>query len=139
LGNGDYKNAELALKNAYELDPTYTTARLTYAAAALYNHDTATADTLLAGVPISTIADSQDITQALYAAKQYVRLIALAQYKITQSPTAQNHVSLAAAYLYSGDKPHAIAELQTAIMLEPNFKAQGESYIKQIQAGKIPQ
>jgi hypothetical protein len=40
--------------------------------------------------------------------------------------------------LYAGDKKNAIAELKTAIALEPSFKEQGEAYIKQIQEGKTP-
>ncbi len=138
LEEQDYKDAELVLKTAYELDPSYDAARMTYAAAAIYNSDLPTADSVLAGVSTSTIAASNDITQALYTTKQFGRLIMLAKFRVSQDPSAQNYVSLAAAYLYSGDRKNAVAELQAAINVEPNFKAQGEQYIQQIQAGKTP-
>ena len=138
LGETDYKDAELALKDAFELEPKYEQARITYAVTAIYNNDMVTSDKLLSVLSTSTIAGSNDITQALYSTKQYARLITLAKFRVAQAPTAQNHVSLAAAYLYSGDRKNSIAELQAAIAAEPNFKGQGEQYIKQIQAGKIP-
>jgi O-antigen ligase/tetratricopeptide (TPR) repeat protein len=138
ISEGNYEKAKEWLKKAYEAEPSYEAARVGYAAAAIYTKDMKLADELLAPLSTSTIAASNDVIQALYDAKQYTRLIAIWKDRVQAEPTAQNHVSLAAAYLYSGDRKNAIAELQTAIKLEPGFKAQGEEYIKQIQEGKTP-
>jgi O-antigen ligase/tetratricopeptide (TPR) repeat protein len=139
INSGDYVHAKEWLKKAYDAEPSYDAARMGYAAAAIYTNDMKLADELLKPYPTSTIAASNDIIQAYYAAKQFPRLIAIWKYEIAQNNSAQNHVSLAAAYLYAGDKKNAIAELRTAIALEPTFKEQGEAYIKQIQEGKTPQ
>jgi tetratricopeptide (TPR) repeat protein len=134
---GDYKNAESTLKATYEYEPNYLDAKLAYAAAAIYNNNLKTVDELLSGIPTSTIASNNDIVQAYYTTKNYSRLIALWKARVQAEPSAQNHVSLAAAYLYANDKKNAIAELREAIKIDPNFKQQGEEYIKQIQQGKI--
>jgi O-antigen ligase/tetratricopeptide (TPR) repeat protein len=138
LSTGQYDLAKGWLKKAYEAEPSYDAARLAYAATAIYTNDTKLADELLKEVSTSTIATSNDLIQAYYAAKQYTKLIAIWKYQVAHDPSAQNHVSLAAAYLYAGDKKNAIAELQEAIKLEPAFKDQGEAYIKQIKEGKLP-
>lgn len=134
----DYESAKKWLKTAYDLEPSYETARLNYAAASIYTNDMKTADTLLSPLPLLTVASSNDVLQALYTTKHFTELITLWKARVVADPSAQNHVSLAAAYLYAGDRKDAIAELQTAIKLEPSFKTQGEDYIKQIQAGKTP-
>ncbi|MCR4283801.1 MAG: O-antigen ligase family protein [Parcubacteria group bacterium] len=51
---------------------------------------------------------------------------------------AQYHVSLAAAYSELGMKGEAIREIEEAIKLMPEFKAQGEYYINEIKAGRKP-
>ncbi len=138
ISKGDYVSAKEWLKKAYEAEPSYEQARLGYAATAIYTNDIKLSQELLKDVSTSTIAASEDLIQAYYAAKQYPRLIAIWKYQLSQDPSAQNHVSLAAAYLYAGDKKNAIAELRIAIQLEPTFKETGEAYIKQIQEGKTP-
>jgi tetratricopeptide (TPR) repeat protein len=138
MTKNDYVNAEKWLRVAYELEPSYENARLTYAAAIIYNNDLPRAMKVLEGVSTSTIAASNDIIQAAYTAKQYKLLIDLWKFRVQENPSAQNHVSLAAAYLYANDRTNAILELQTAIKLEPSFKEQGEDYIKQIREGKNP-
>jgi O-antigen ligase/Tfp pilus assembly protein PilF len=138
LNTGDYKDAEIWLKKAYEMEPSYDAARMAYAASAIYNNDLALSDKLLATTSPSVIAASNDIAQALIATKQYGRLIELFKIKIVQEPTTQNYVYLASAYLYAGDRKHAISTLQDAETKDPSFKAQAESFIKDIQAGKIP-
>ena len=51
---------------------------------------------------------------------------------------AQYHVSLVAAYSELGMKDEAIGEIEEAIKLTPEFKAQGEYYINEIKAGRKP-
>ena len=51
---------------------------------------------------------------------------------------AQYHVSLAASYMALDMNKEAIAEIEKAIELKPEFKQQGEYYIKEIKAGRKP-
>ena len=51
---------------------------------------------------------------------------------------AQTQVQLAAAYLSAGRRTDAVAALQKAEALNPDFKQQGDYYIQQIEAGKNP-
>ena len=60
-------------------------------------------------------------------------------YLIAQEPNnAQYHVNLAATYMQLGERQTAIGELQRAIELNPQFKAQGEQFIEEIRAGRNP-
>lgn len=139
LTQRDYQNAYTWFKNAFYLDQSFLSARLYFAAAAIYNHKLDVADQALQGVSTSTIASSNDILTAYYTAKQYGKVLELWKERVRLDPSnAQNHLSLAAAYLLVNDRRDAIAEIREAITIEPRFKDQGEAYIKQIQAGKNP-
>ncbi len=141
----DYTDAYSWMKQAYELYPDYTDARLEYAATAIYTNNFSVADELLSGLPTSTISANNDILQAYYTTKKYTRLVQLWEDRVKQkeisqdSDLAQSYVSLAAAYLLVNNKTGAIAELNKAIAIAPDFKAQGEEFIKQIQSGKALQ
>ncbi|MBX4210759.1 tetratricopeptide repeat protein, partial [Candidatus Parcubacteria bacterium] len=57
--------------------------------------------------------------------------------RIAQNPNDYNsYPPLAGAYLQLGQPAKAIAALRKAIELNPQFKTEGEQYIKDIQAGK---
>jgi hypothetical protein len=47
-------------------------------------------------------------------------------------------LAVLAAFLKAGRRADSIAALQKAIDLNPDFKAQGEYYIQEIQAGRNP-
>jgi Tfp pilus assembly protein PilF len=74
----------------------------------------------------------------LYFAGQYNRLVELWKVRVAAAPNeAQNHVSLAAAYLLLKDRKNATIEIQKAMSLDPKFKEQGEQYLKAIRAGTL--
>jgi hypothetical protein len=56
----------------------------------------------------------------------------------TDDKNEQYHLSLGAAYLQAGNRPLAIQQIRRVIELDPNFKSQGESLIRDIQAGRNP-
>ena len=49
---------------------------------------------------------------------------------------AQAHFSLGILYLNTGKREEAIMEFRKAIVLNPDFRAEGEAIIKAIQEGK---
>jgi len=51
---------------------------------------------------------------------------------------AQYHLSLAAVYFETGMKKESISEILKVIEIRPDFKNQGEYYIKEIEAGRKP-
>jgi protein involved in temperature-dependent protein secretion len=62
------------------------------------------------------------------------------QSKVKATPNdAQAHLQLASALLSAGDRQASIVEINTAITLQPDFKLQGEEFIRDILAGKTPQ
>jgi O-antigen ligase/tetratricopeptide (TPR) repeat protein len=138
LNEKNFPRAQELLKTAYELEPSYVQAQLSYAASAVYNNDLKLSDQILSGLSSTTIATSDDLIQAYYTTKNYARLISMWKQRVIEEPSAQNHVSLAAAYLYANDRKNAVLEIRKAIEIEPNFKEQGEMYIKEIEAGRNP-
>ncbi len=139
LNKKEYSQALAHFKTAYELDPRNESALTIYAAALVYAGKTAESDALLqAHFGATTVVDSV-LVNAYAATKQYDRLIALWKDRIKQEPAnGQLYVSLAASYLAAGERQNAIAQLQKAIEVNPQFKEQGEFYIKEIRAGRNP-
>ena len=117
------------MKTAYEIEPKNGTARDIYAVIAIYNKNFDLAKELL--VPVyGTIAVPDDrFIQAFAAVKDYETVINIWKERILKAQTAgadnaQFHVSLAAAYLANEERTKAIAELEQAALLNPEFKAQ---------------
>ncbi|MEK7555844.1 MAG: O-antigen ligase family protein [Patescibacteria group bacterium] len=143
LGKGQYDKALLTMKTAYEIEPKNGTARDIYAVIAIYNKNFDLAKELL--VPVyGTIAVPDDrFIQAFAAVKDYETVINIWKERILKAQTAgadnaQFHVSLAAAYLANEERTKAIAELEKATELNPEFKAQADYYIGEIRAGRNP-
>ena len=138
LSTGNAAQAMIWLKEAYDLAPTFDTARLTYAAGAIRTGDKALASSLLMPRYNSVTPDDDTILNAYVSIKDYPSIIAILTARVAKSPDSyQAHVQLGAGYLESGNRAGAIAELKKAIALNPSFAAQGQSYIDAINAGKI--
>ena len=143
IGKGQYDKALEIMKTAYEIEPKNGNARDIYAVIAIYNKNFDLAEELL--VPVyGTIAVPDDrFIQAFVAVKDYETVINIWKGRIlkaqeTGADNAQFHVSLAAAYLASEQRTKAIAELEKAAELNPEFKAQADYYIGEIRAGRNP-
>ncbi len=139
LNAGNYTAAADVLKRAYELAPAYREARVIYAVALIYGGKKAEADTILMKHDGTLILDDTRLLKAYFDAKLFDRVVAIWQKRIEAEPlNLQVRVSLAAAYLGAGNRPAAIAAIREAIAIDPRFKAQGEGYIAEIQAGRNP-
>ncbi len=133
----DYPKAFETFKQAYELEPHYDQARILYAAAAIYVKNEKLAQELLAPLSPAQVLQDDNILSAYYNTGQNVKVLQVWKSRADADPTSgEKRLSLAAAYLLNKDKKNAIAEIQKIIAQFPAFKEQGESYIKEIQAGK---
>ena len=134
------KEEALALfKTAFEGAPEFETARLYYAAAAVYAGNFKLVNDLL--VPrFGTIAVPNDLLiKAYFDVKRYDLVLGVWKTRVLEAPkNPQFRISLAAAYLLVGERQRAIAELQEIIKLKPEARAEVEEYIAKIRAGKNP-
>ncbi len=139
LAQGKYDQALAALKQAYDEAPSYSTARDLYAVAAIYDNKPDLVSQLLVPAYGSVLVPTDQFIKAYYDTKQPDKVLAIWKIRVQANPTnAQYYLGLAAAYLGVSDRPSAIAAIQKAVSLDPTLKAQGDSYISQIQAGKNP-
>ena len=135
----DRQAALETLKDAFELEPEYSTARLTYAVAAVYNGRNDLVEELLVPVYGTVLVDDDILIQAYFDTGQIDKVIGIWEFRVDQSPNnAQYRVSLAASYLQAGLREQAIGQLERAIELNPDFKEQGEFFIQEIRAGRNP-
>ena len=139
LNTKDFPHTLEYLEKAYTLDRRNEDALFIYAAGLIYAGKNAEADALLTQKFGTTKVFQNVLVNAYAATKQYGRLTALWQARIAKDPTnGQLYVSLAASYLAAGERQNAIAQLEKAVAVNPQFKKQGEYYIKEIQAGRNP-
>ena len=139
LSTGRAAEASKILKEAFERAPDFGNARVSYAAGAIYAKDFDTAEGLFSSTTPVTVRTDERLVTAYYVTKQFDKVIELLLLRLEKNPNdPQTHVSLAAAYLSTGDRTGAVAELQKAIELNADFKQQGEFYISEIRAGRNP-
>lgn len=137
----DYNKAEEYAKTAYEEDKSYGEALTIYSAILIYNKKTDVAEKEMAAAKARGLDVTSDnrILQAYVDTKQFTKMLNVIKGQVAADPSnPQLHVSLAAAYLKVSDRASAIKEIQEAIKLAPQFKSQGEYFIKEIQAGRDP-
>jgi tetratricopeptide (TPR) repeat protein len=107
LGKKDYQNAISAFKTAYELEP-------------------------------KNISMADGLIEVYAQTKNYSEIVPLLEKKLENNPKdIQNWVSLAAGYYQNGEIQKAIEEIQKAIENFPQFKTQGEDFIRQMKSGII--
>ncbi len=104
----DLANAEKMFKQAYDLAPEFSQAEGLY-------------------------------LQILMENKNYSEIEVVLKAHIARDPKDSDpHTRLSALYFAQGKRADAIAEIEISIKLNPAFKDQGESYIRDIKAGKQP-
>ena len=132
-----YDKAVVTFKKAYDLLPENMEARAYYAVSLMYAKKNTEAAQLLKDVPQEQLADNDQILNAYYVSGQYKELLRLWKIRVDLYPkNPQYHLSLAAAYILNNDTNNAVTEIQKVIEMVPEFKTQGEQYIKDIRAGK---
>lgn len=138
LNAGNYPAAEETFKKAFELAPEFDRARIFYAISLFYQGKNAQADALLEEKFGTAIVDDSLLLNTYFSRQMYDRVIAIWQKRVEAQPTnLQLRVSLAASYIAAGNRAAAIQVLRDAIAIQPGFKAQGEQFIADIEAGRI--
>jgi O-antigen ligase/tetratricopeptide (TPR) repeat protein len=126
-------------KKAYESEPNFELARVFYAALAIRIKDTALADSLLIPHFGTRTPDNQYILQSYIDIGDFENALAILSGRVTKSPTsAQAHIDYALGLYKARRDQQAVEELRKAIEIEPQFKAQGEAFILEVQAGTAP-
>jgi tetratricopeptide (TPR) repeat protein len=139
LNKGDREKAFGVLREAYELAPDYEFAKMLYAVGAIYSGKNQLAGEILAEVSISTLIQDEQLLRAYVDTGQFNNVVFIWERRVENNPDNSDfRVSLAAAYLQVGEREKSIAQLRKAIELNPSFKEEGESYIREIQAGGNP-
>ncbi len=140
FSTNDLNNAVSVLKEAYDLDPSYDTAAKYLAVAYIANGQEAKGEALLKEKYGSALVADQQLLNAYAKVGDYEKVKEIWQAFIAKDPNnAQYHVSLAATYLkIGGNDEQAIAELQKAEELNPDFKQAADYYINEIKAGRNP-
>lgn len=125
-------------RQAFELEPSYDTARVYYAATAIRLGQTSLADSLLNEGFGTAAPDNGIILQAYLDVGNLSRVLEIAQTRVERNPEdAQKQLELASVYLQLGRRSDAINAIREAIRLEPSFKDEGERYISDIEAGNL--
>lgn len=138
INTGKYAEALELLRKTYESAPKFQAAQFTYALGAIYAKQFALAEELFKSNSFDVLEDER-VIKAYSDVKEYGKIIEILKSRVERNPAdAQAHVSLAAAYLLDGQRQRSIAELQRAVELNPEFKKQAETYIKEIRAGRNP-
>lgn len=138
LQKGETSKAIEILKNAFELDKTYGTARIVYAGALFYGGNKAEADKLLMDGFATVLVDDDQLLQIYNNTKQLDRVIGIWKLRVENAPKDANiHLGLASAYFASGNAARTIEELRKVAELNPSMAAEAQSLITQIQNGTL--
>jgi tetratricopeptide (TPR) repeat protein len=138
IQKGDIANAVTALKKAFDLDPSYDSARVLYAGALYYAGQNAAADKVLTDGFGTVLYDNDQLLQIYGNTKQYDRMIGIWKARVEAAPKDANiRLGLASAYFASGDTANTIAELKNVAQLDSSMAAQAQSLITQIENGSL--
>ena len=138
INSGKTADALKLAKETFELETSSNQSRAIYAIAAIYAKDNKLADELLAPIQGTDFIDDK-IISAYAATKQFGKIIPILQARVNNDPNnIQSHISLAAAYLGNSQREAAVLEIQKIIAINPQYKEQGEYFIKEIRAGRNP-
>ena len=132
-----YQQAADLLKKAYESEPSYTLAKIAYVSSLIISNQEKKAHELFGDDP--TIFTDQRIISAYIKNNQYDKVIAIYKQILAKNPDdLQSRFYLVGAYLGAKQTWLALQELKTLKEKAPEYAAQIDETIKQIQAGKNP-
>lgn len=134
INRKEFDKAIEVLKKAYDGDQTYNEARVIYAISLIYGGKVDEAEVLLGDNNLDN-----RLINAYATTGNYGKLASLLERKLNSNPNdPQTLLTLAAAYLQIGDRLKAVGLLERIIEINPQFKEQGEYYIREIKAGRNP-
>ncbi|HEY1037143.1 MAG TPA: O-antigen ligase family protein [Candidatus Paceibacterota bacterium] len=129
--------ASESFKTAYELDKSNLEAKNLYGISLIYASRLQDARVLF-GDDMNSWGDAR-VLSVLEETMNFAEIVRIAKARVAENPeNPQHRMFLASAYLKAKQPANAIVEIQAVIDMVPEFKAQGESYIKDIRAGKDP-
>ena len=137
---GNHEKALALFKEAFELEERNGEARTLYALAAIHAGNIELAEELLLDKHGTIAIDDNRFLQAFNSRGMHDQVIEILEKRVEKdSGNVQAYVSLAAGYLNSGDQESAIENIEEAIAVDPNFRAQGEKFIQDIRSGNVQQ
>ncbi len=135
---GNIPGALRSFKAAYDLDTTYVSARVYYAAELIRAGQESQGQALLAPVIATGQAADPRVSAAYAARNNFAPLIPIWEAAIAVNPAqAQGYFTLAAVYYAAHDAARAIATLQKVGTVIPAAKSEADKYIQQIRTGAI--
>lgn len=139
IGTKQLDKAREAFKQAYDLEPSYDTAAIYYTASLIYAGQEKEAQTFFKErFPNSAMTDDS-IVRAYADVGNWKKVIEILRTRIAANPQGlDDRMSLVGAYLKANDRASAIRLIREIITLSPQFREQGEAYIKEIEAGRNP-
>lgn len=139
LNIGDETKALKATEDAFILEPKNDRARDFYAAMLVRTGQAPRAEALLGEVYGDGVRWSSALVGAYADTKDFKKVAALWQAFLKGNPNdVQAHISLGAAYVELGERQKAIAEIEKAMELSPDFRSQGEYFVRELRAGRNP-
>ena len=133
FARGDIEEALKILKEAFELAPEFTDARIYYATAAIRAKQFALADELLTPMMSSGQAADPRIAAAYTMQNRYDKMIPIWEARIQASPEdVEARFVLAAAYARTGNVRKAKEHIEAAAKIDPNMKDRADELLKEI-------
>jgi tetratricopeptide (TPR) repeat protein len=137
LGKKDYDNAVATMKQAFELDQTFAEARRIYGLILVYAKKPKEAEEILKPLSVDLILGDERFTAAFYAGGYFENALESVNFLLKKDPTSVQYYFTRAVILNQlGRTTAAIADLKKVGELNPSAKAQADSLIEQVRAGK---
>lgn len=124
INSRQYKEAVQPFKKAFDEEPGFDNARFFYGLSLVYAGDNKAAEEILKPLDGSIYPGDYRLLRAYYDTKQTAKLSAALRYKIEYAKKMASQ----------GNIEGAIAEINQAIQLSPQLKAEGERIIEGLQA-----
>ncbi len=133
LGKGDVNKALDIFKQAYEIEPRSKESLTVYTVASIYTGRQDIFTKLAQSITEEDFLTDNRFLKAFVDVKNYNVAIGILEKRLQINPESyDNMLSLAAVYSEAGNKNKAIEILKKIIEKKPEFKEQGEFYIKQL-------
>ncbi len=133
LGKGNPVEALTQFKKAYDLEPNAPESQVIYLVGGIYNKNIAIVQEMIQKVGEEKIITDNRILNAYVGIGDLQSAITILTLRLQKDPkNLDTKLSLASAYAMAGQKQTAVVLIREIIQAEPNFKEQGEAYIKQI-------
>jgi O-antigen ligase/tetratricopeptide (TPR) repeat protein len=138
LNAGENEKAVLLAEEAYRSEPKFDEAAITYAVTLMRIGKADKGEEILKKNFGTDLVFDENLINAYAVLGKFDKVIPILEKRLESGEDAQLRLRLAASYLELGNKINAISEIQKIIDKNPDFKAQGESYINEIRAGRKP-